>query len=209
MLSLPLGSLYSNLGLLARSQYESGRSCDRPIRPRCSGVFLGSRGNAQSVPKNHAYFPCSPPNAIKISSSWCPQTQNSTQTPNSFLLLHTTSSSATVCYSLPEGLPRHQQKDERPLPGSLQSSNFLAHTPGRRRRRRRRRQRRRRRRQLYCISLSPTHLPSPHSLSLSLSLSLCVSLQIVNINTTCYLKTTNAMTQTPVCLSALSLQGTN
>jgi hypothetical protein len=40
-------------GLLARSQFASGRSCDRPTRSRFSVVFLGPRANAESVPKFH------------------------------------------------------------------------------------------------------------------------------------------------------------
>jgi hypothetical protein len=42
-----------NAGLLARSQYASGRSCDRPTRTRFSVVFLGLRVNAVFVPKFH------------------------------------------------------------------------------------------------------------------------------------------------------------
>jgi hypothetical protein len=42
-----------NAGLLARSQFASGRSCDRPTRQRFSVVFLGSRANFESVPKFH------------------------------------------------------------------------------------------------------------------------------------------------------------
>jgi hypothetical protein len=42
-----------NAGLLARSQFASGRSCDRPTRPRFHVVFLGPRANAESVPKFH------------------------------------------------------------------------------------------------------------------------------------------------------------
>jgi hypothetical protein len=39
--------------LPARSQFASGRSCDRPTRSRFSVVFLGSRANAELVPKFH------------------------------------------------------------------------------------------------------------------------------------------------------------
>jgi hypothetical protein len=42
-----------NAGLLARSQFASGRSCDRPTRSRFSVVFLSSRANAELVPKLH------------------------------------------------------------------------------------------------------------------------------------------------------------
>jgi hypothetical protein len=42
-----------NAGLLARSQFASGRSCDRPVQSRLSVVFLGPRANAESVPKFH------------------------------------------------------------------------------------------------------------------------------------------------------------
>jgi hypothetical protein len=42
-----------NAGLLARSQFASGRSCDRPTRSRFSVVFLGHRANAELVPKFH------------------------------------------------------------------------------------------------------------------------------------------------------------
>jgi hypothetical protein len=37
-------------GLLARSQFASGRSCDRPTRSRFSVVFLGPTANAELVP---------------------------------------------------------------------------------------------------------------------------------------------------------------
>jgi hypothetical protein len=42
-----------NAGLLARSQFASGRSCDRPTRLRFSVLFLGPRANAELVPKLH------------------------------------------------------------------------------------------------------------------------------------------------------------
>jgi hypothetical protein len=42
-----------NAGLLARSQFASGRSCDRPSRSRLSVVFLGPRTNAELLPKFH------------------------------------------------------------------------------------------------------------------------------------------------------------
>jgi hypothetical protein len=42
-----------NAGLLATSQFASGRSCDRPTRSRLSVVFLGPRTNAELVSKFH------------------------------------------------------------------------------------------------------------------------------------------------------------
>jgi hypothetical protein len=42
-----------NAGLLARSQFAFGRSCDRPTRSRFSVVFLGPRANAEVIPKFH------------------------------------------------------------------------------------------------------------------------------------------------------------
>jgi hypothetical protein len=42
-----------NAGLVARSQFASGRSCDRPTLSRFSVVFLGPRANAELVPKFH------------------------------------------------------------------------------------------------------------------------------------------------------------
>jgi hypothetical protein len=42
-----------NAGLLARSQFASGKSCDQPTRSRFSVVFLGPRTNAELVPKFH------------------------------------------------------------------------------------------------------------------------------------------------------------
>jgi hypothetical protein len=42
-----------NAGLLARSQFASGRSCDRPTQSRFSVVSLGSRANAELEPKFH------------------------------------------------------------------------------------------------------------------------------------------------------------
>jgi hypothetical protein len=42
-----------NAELLARSEFASGRSCDRPTRSRFSVVFLGLRANSELVPKFH------------------------------------------------------------------------------------------------------------------------------------------------------------
>jgi hypothetical protein len=42
-----------NARLLARSQFASERSCDRPTRSRFSMVFLGPRENVELVPKFH------------------------------------------------------------------------------------------------------------------------------------------------------------
>jgi hypothetical protein len=42
-----------NAGLLARSQFASGRPCDRPTRARFSVVLLGPRANAELVPNFH------------------------------------------------------------------------------------------------------------------------------------------------------------
>jgi hypothetical protein len=42
-----------NTGLLARSQFASGGSCDRPTRSRFSVVFLGPRANAELLPTLH------------------------------------------------------------------------------------------------------------------------------------------------------------
>jgi hypothetical protein len=42
-----------NAGVLARSQFASGRSCDRTTRSRFSMAFLGPRANAELVPKFH------------------------------------------------------------------------------------------------------------------------------------------------------------
>jgi hypothetical protein len=48
-----VGARGFNAGLLARSQFASGRSCDRPTQSRFSIVFLGHRANAELVPKFH------------------------------------------------------------------------------------------------------------------------------------------------------------
>jgi hypothetical protein len=53
-----------NAGLLARSQFVSGRSCDRPTRSRFSMVFFTPGANAELVhriPPCTAYFTCTPP----------------------------------------------------------------------------------------------------------------------------------------------------
>jgi hypothetical protein len=42
-----------NAGLLASSQFASGRSCDRPTPLRFSVGSLGPRANAELVPKFH------------------------------------------------------------------------------------------------------------------------------------------------------------
>jgi hypothetical protein len=66
--------------LLARSQFASGRSCDRPTRSRLSVVFLGPRANAELVPKFHVALHASiqlSQNKINIKNftlmypSWC------------------------------------------------------------------------------------------------------------------------------------------
>jgi hypothetical protein len=58
-------------GLLARSQFASGRSCDRPTRSRFSVVFLGPRANIELVPKFyvalHASHAALPMVTLKIS----------------------------------------------------------------------------------------------------------------------------------------------
>jgi hypothetical protein len=42
-----------NAGLLARSKFASGRSCDWPTRSRFPVLFLHPRANAKLVPKFH------------------------------------------------------------------------------------------------------------------------------------------------------------
>jgi hypothetical protein len=60
-----------NAGLPARSQFASRRSCDRPTRLRFSVVFLGSKANAELVPKFHVALHAShaalPMETLKIS----------------------------------------------------------------------------------------------------------------------------------------------
>jgi hypothetical protein len=53
-----------NAGLLARSQFASGRSCDRPALSRSYVVFLGPEQMLSWYPNSRctACFPCSPPN---------------------------------------------------------------------------------------------------------------------------------------------------
>jgi hypothetical protein len=48
-----------NAGLLARSQFVSGRPCDQPTRSRYSVVFFGPRACAELVPKFHVALPVS------------------------------------------------------------------------------------------------------------------------------------------------------
>jgi hypothetical protein len=52
-LALNVRSRGVNVGLLARSQFASGRSCNRPTRLRFSVVFLRPRANAELIPKFH------------------------------------------------------------------------------------------------------------------------------------------------------------
>jgi hypothetical protein len=42
-----------NAGLLARGQFASGKSCNRPNRLSFSAIFLGPSANAELVPKFH------------------------------------------------------------------------------------------------------------------------------------------------------------
>jgi hypothetical protein len=46
-------SLYPNAGQLCRSQFASGRSCDRPSWSRFSVVFLRARVNTELISKFH------------------------------------------------------------------------------------------------------------------------------------------------------------
>jgi hypothetical protein len=62
-----------NAGLLARSQFATLRSCDRPSRSRFPVVFLGPRANAELVPEFHV--------ALHASHS-APQTVRSKFRPN-------------------------------------------------------------------------------------------------------------------------------
>jgi hypothetical protein len=55
-----------NAGLLARSQFASGRSCDRLTRSRFSVVFLCPRANAELVPKFHVALHASSHAALPI-----------------------------------------------------------------------------------------------------------------------------------------------
>jgi hypothetical protein len=48
-------------GVLARIQFASGRSCDRPSRSRFPVVFLRTGANEEFVPKLHCCNVCSPP----------------------------------------------------------------------------------------------------------------------------------------------------
>jgi hypothetical protein len=50
---LMFGFAYLNAGLLARSHFASGGSCDRPTRSRFCVVFLDPRANAELIPKFH------------------------------------------------------------------------------------------------------------------------------------------------------------
>jgi hypothetical protein len=71
-----------NAGLLARSQFAPGRSCDRSTRSRFSLVFLGPRANAELVTKfhvslhaSHAALPMvtltiSPYTNVSLTSGW-------------------------------------------------------------------------------------------------------------------------------------------
>jgi hypothetical protein len=58
-------------GLMARSQFASGKSCGRPTRSRFSVVFLGPRANARLVPRFrmalHALRAVLPMATLKIS----------------------------------------------------------------------------------------------------------------------------------------------
>jgi hypothetical protein len=67
-----VGACGFNAGLLTRSQFASGRSCDWPTRSRISIVFLGPRANADLVPKFHfalhASYAALPTVTLKISS---------------------------------------------------------------------------------------------------------------------------------------------
>jgi hypothetical protein len=72
------GARVFNAGLLARSHFASGRSCDRPTRARFSVVFLGLRANAELVPKfhvalhaSHAALPMVITKFALMDPSWC------------------------------------------------------------------------------------------------------------------------------------------
>jgi hypothetical protein len=76
-------------GLLARSQYASGRSCDRPIPSNFNIVFRGRKAKTTLVPIirialyiSHAILSTLP----KISTHCCPPNTNSAQMLNFFHL---------------------------------------------------------------------------------------------------------------------------
>jgi hypothetical protein len=117
--------VYLNGGLLARNQCASGWFCDRSTRSRCYVHFLGSTANAQSVPKTHAAlrtshaalpalskFRHNGAPRHKISSSWCPQTQNSTSAAH-----YQQSTAITLLSLLCKVLPRHQPSFSRRTSG--------------------------------------------------------------------------------------------
>jgi hypothetical protein len=63
-----------NAGLLARSQFASGRSCDQPTRSRFYVVFLGPRANAELVSKFHVALHASHVALPMVTSKFSPCT---------------------------------------------------------------------------------------------------------------------------------------
>lgn len=95
---LPLWFLYLKAGLLARTLYAPGRSCDQLPRSKFSLFFLGPRANAELIPRIHMTTlhkidikfltkTQSSPTRSKFSHKAALQTQNSARTLNFFPLL--------------------------------------------------------------------------------------------------------------------------
>lgn len=116
---------YLNAGLLARSQYESGRSCNRPTGSRVFAFLFAPTANAPLILKikdalraSHADIPKlnskfsltrSPPDVTKLFAKILPSKHKSANLMcNFFPLLHTPSSPLpiTVTFSLTSGLSR-------------------------------------------------------------------------------------------------------
>ena len=124
--------MYSKAGLLARNQFASRRSRDRPTRSSFSKIFLGPRANAELAPIIYIALHASKAALTKINlnfflrltqpsrrdqnfATMLPSTHK-TQPSSLFPLLHTP---ITLPSSLPNALPRFQSSYTRTSGHSL------------------------------------------------------------------------------------------
>ena len=130
-----LGFVYLNAGLLVRSQYESGRSCNRPTGFRFSACLFAPTANAPLILKIQDALRASHVDLLTLTSKFSPKccppnikcrpnaqllssaaySQQSTSHHRTFLTSQRIISSPNYPY----------EKDERAWPGNLQSRTQL------------------------------------------------------------------------------------
>jgi hypothetical protein len=109
-----------NAGLLARSQFASGRSCGRPNRSRFCVVFLVPSANSELVRKLHI--------ALHASHAALPMVTPKNRSNVALPVLDQMSLHFSPSNVIEENNSDHmhylKQKDERVLPGNLQNRRY-------------------------------------------------------------------------------------